>query len=53
MYVLEASCQKPQESFVFHSKISALTDRWAIDGTVLQMSTGELWFLLASPGGDL
>jgi GH43 family beta-xylosidase len=45
MFVLEGSSQNPQEPFVFRGKVSAPSDRWAIDGTVLQMSGDKLYFL--------
>ena len=45
MFVLEGSSQNPQAPFVFRGKLSAPTDRWAIDGTVLQMPGDKLYFL--------
>lgn len=45
MIVLEGSSDDPQEPFAFKGKIAAPTDRWAIDGTVLQMPDGRLYFL--------
>ncbi len=35
IYVLEGTTQNPQDPFVFKGKISAPTDRWAIDASVL------------------
>ena len=45
MYVLEGSSDDPQASFTLKAKIAAPTDRWAIDGTVLQMPDGKLYFI--------
>lgn len=44
MYALEGTSADPQDPFVFRGKVAAPTDRWAIDGTVLQ--AGErLYFI--------
>jgi GH43 family beta-xylosidase len=45
MYVLEGTAADPQAPFVFKGKIAAPSDRWAIDGTVLEMPDGRLYFL--------
>lgn len=45
MYVLEGTSQDPQTPFVFRGKIAAPTDRWAIDGTVLQTPDNKLYFI--------
>ncbi|MGH7951662.1 MAG: glycoside hydrolase family 43 protein [Limisphaerales bacterium] len=45
MYVLEGSSKDPQAAFMFKGKIAAHTDRWAIDGTVLQMPDQKLYFI--------
>lgn len=45
MYVLEGSSDDPQARFTFKGKITAPTDRWAIDGTVLEMPGGKLYFI--------
>ncbi len=45
MYVLEGTTQDPREPFEFRGKIAAPTDRWAIDGTVLQMPGDRLYFV--------
>jgi GH43 family beta-xylosidase len=45
MYVLEGSSRSPQDPFRFLGKVAALTDRWAIDGTVLEMPDGALYFI--------
>jgi GH43 family beta-xylosidase len=45
MYVLESNTSDPQGSFIFKGKIAALTDRWAIDGTVLTLDDGSIYFI--------
>ncbi len=45
MYVLEAATDDPQGTYINRGKISAPTDRWAIDGTVLEKPDGSLYFL--------
>jgi len=45
MYVLAGSSADPQAPFTFKGKIAAPTDRWAIDGTVLQMPDQKLYFI--------
>lgn len=45
MIVLEGTTQNPQDPFVFKAKLAARTDRWAIDGTVLTMPDGRLYFI--------
>jgi GH43 family beta-xylosidase len=45
MYVLEGSSADPQAPFNFKGKIAAPSDRWAIDGTVLEMPDGKLYFI--------
>ncbi len=49
MYVL--SCDTPDGDFVMEGKISDSTDKWAIDGTVLQYN-GGLWFVWSGWKGD-
>ena len=44
MYVLKGTTQDPTDPFELVGKISAPTDRWAIDGTVLQWK-GEMYFV--------
>ena len=51
MYVLAGTSGDPQAPFRFQGKIAAPTDRWAIDGTVLKMPGGRLYFIWAGwPG---
>ena len=45
MYVLEGTSPDPQQPFVLKGKIAAPSDRWAIDGTVLEMPDGKLYFI--------
>ncbi|WP_341876224.1 family 43 glycosylhydrolase [Defluviitalea saccharophila] len=45
MYVLESNTQDPQGTYTFKGKIAAPTDRWAIDGTVLETDDGDLYFV--------
>jgi GH43 family beta-xylosidase len=45
MYVLQGTSQNPRDDFKFKGKIAATTDRWAIDGTVLEMPDGRLFFI--------
>jgi GH43 family beta-xylosidase len=44
MYVLESNSLDPQGSYTLRGKIAAPTDRWAIDGTVLQLGS-SLYYL--------
>ncbi|HEU5396467.1 MAG TPA: glycoside hydrolase family 43 protein [Verrucomicrobiae bacterium] len=51
LYVLEGTSTDPQKPFVFKGKIASPSDRWAIDGTVLRMPDGKLYFIWAGwPG---
>ncbi len=45
MYVLAGDPEDPQAPFEFKGKLAAPTDRWAIDGTVLSMPDGRLFFI--------
>lgn len=45
MYVLEGTSTDPTQPFILKGKIAAPGDRWAIDGTVLEMSDGKLYFI--------
>lgn len=45
MYVIEGDTQNPQGSYTFKGKITAPTDRWAIDGTVLVLDNGSKYFI--------
>ena len=45
MYVLESAGADPQGPYLDKGKISAPTDRWAIDGSVLHRPNGSLYFV--------
>lgn len=45
MYVLEGTSQDPQKPFILKGKLAAPEDRWAIDGTILEMPDGKLYFI--------
>ncbi len=45
MYVLEGKSQDPQGEYVLKGKIASPSDRWAIDGTVLVMPSGDKYFI--------
>ncbi len=49
MYVL--SCDTPDGDYTMLGKITDPTDKWAIDGTVMQYA-GELWFIWSGWEGD-
>lgn len=43
MYVLEGDKEDPQAPYTFRGKITAPTDRWAIDATILKMPDEKLY----------
>lgn len=45
MYVLESVGGDPQGAYTLKGKIAAATDRWAIDGSVLEKTDGTLYFI--------
>jgi len=45
MYVLESKTQDAQGEYIFKGKISDPSDRWAIDGAVLETADGPLYFV--------
>lgn len=45
MYVIDSTGTNPQGSYNPPKKLAAPTDRWAIDGTVLQKDNGALYFV--------
>ena len=51
MYVLKGTSQDPTDPFEFVGKITDPTDKWAIDGTVLQWKD-ELYFVWSGWEGD-
>ena len=52
MYVLRGTSQDPTDPFVFAGKITDKTDKWAIDGTVLEYG-GEMYFVWSGWEGDV
>lgn len=52
LYALEGSSQDPQSAFSLKARLKAPTDKWAIDGTVLDMD-GELYFIWSGWQGDV
>lgn len=51
MYVLENHSDDPMEPYQLHGKISDATDKWAIDGTVMQYQNA-LYFIWSGWEGD-
>jgi len=45
MYVLEGSSPDPRQPFTLKGKLEPQPDRWAIDGTVLALPDGRLYFI--------
>lgn len=45
MYVLEGTTQDPRDRFELRGQLALKPDRWAIDGTVLEMPDGRLYFI--------
>lgn len=45
MFVLEGIAGQPQGAYEFQGQLQIPTDRWAIDGSVLQTDEGELYFI--------
>src|SRR5262245_24746012 len=51
MYVLRGDAEDPQKPFKLKGRIAARTDRWAIDGTVLETG-GRRYFVWSGWEGD-
>ena len=52
MYVLESKTSDPMGEYLFKGKITDKTDKWAIDGTVLQVNEQDLYFIWSGWEGD-
>ncbi len=52
MYVLKGTSQDPTDPFEYVGQITDPSNKWAIDGTVLQLN-GELYFIWSGWEGDV
>ena len=52
MYVLKGTSQNPRDRFEMVGQITDPSDKWAIDGTVLELN-GELYFIWSGWEGDV
>jgi GH43 family beta-xylosidase len=52
LYVIEGVSQDPQGEYVFKAKLNIETDRWAIDGSILEMPSGGRYFIWSGWDGD-
>ena len=52
MYVLKGTSQDPTDPFEYVGQITDPTNKWAIDGTVLELN-GELYFIWSGWEGDV
>ena len=52
MYVLKGTTQNPTDPFEYVGQITDPTNKWAIDGTVMQLN-GELYFIWSGWEGDV
>jgi GH43 family beta-xylosidase len=53
MYALEATTLDPQGAWVFKGQVRPPTDKWAIDGAVIQKDDGTLYFVWSGWPGDV
>ncbi|MGG2200036.1 family 43 glycosylhydrolase [Paenibacillus validus] len=53
MYVLEGNSQDPQGTYTLKGKIADASDKWAIDGTVLEKDDGSMYFIWSGWEGDV
>lgn len=51
MYVLESATADPMGKYIFKGKVTSPSDKWAIDGTVLQWRS-KLYFIWSGWKGD-
>jgi GH43 family beta-xylosidase/uncharacterized protein YjdB len=52
MYALEGNSQDPQGTYTFKGKVADATDKWAIDGAVLQADNQSLYFVWSGWEGN-
>lgn len=52
MWVLEGDSKDPQKPFQLKGKIASADDHWAIDGTVLSLDKGRLYFIWSGWEGN-
>jgi GH43 family beta-xylosidase len=52
MYVLESTTLDPQGAYTFKGQLRPTTDKWAIDGAVIQKDDGTLYFVWSGWPGD-
>jgi GH43 family beta-xylosidase len=53
IYVLESDSEEPQGWYHPKGKLSDESDKWAIDGTVLQKPSGELYFIWSGDDDEI
>ncbi|HIW31528.1 MAG TPA: family 43 glycosylhydrolase [Candidatus Paenibacillus intestinavium] len=53
MYALEGTTQDPQGTYTFKGKVTDATDKWSIDGAVLQADDHSLYFVWSGWEGDI
>lgn len=52
MYVLESLSEHPSGPYQLKARLAAATDRWAIDGTVLDLGPGRRYFVWSGWDGE-
>jgi GH43 family beta-xylosidase len=53
MYALESTTLDPQGAYTFKGQLRPTTDKWAIDGAVIQKDDGSLYFVWSGWPGDV
>ncbi len=53
MYVLESVTDDPMGEYKLKGKVTDSTDKWAIDGTVIQTKDNQLYFVWSGWEGDI